>query len=236
VSDGSMKAFIRPALLGFVGAVCLLVANVVSRSQGDVTSPLVYRCLSLSCSLALLAGMSGALWAFVSRRRFSGDSSWVCVISFCTAVAVTAVWTHIAALPNYLRTRGAQHTSSPVSLSVARPNCPIPLPDSATHIQYSAWSRWIAHETYVRFEAPTSDCLEHASKVLQPYAKEYGSSVVSSIAVSPPDEFPKSEESGPRWFDLGRFSGGVVFGLSNHWGPVVWVDTNRQCFYFMDID
>jgi dienelactone hydrolase len=127
-------------------------------------------------------------------------------------------------------------TLSPVSLAMARTNCPIPLPDSATRIQYAAWSQGVGYEVYVRFEAPISDCLEHATNVLQPYAKQSGSSIVSWAAASPPEDFPKSEAFDLQWFDISRFARGVVFSLGNHWGPVVWVDTSRQCFYFIDTD
>ncbi len=132
--------------------------------------------------------------------------------------------------PHVLQTR------SPVSVTVARGGCPIPLPDSAKNIQYAAWSRWVAHETYVRFEAPASDCLAHAKAVLQPYADELSDSVVSEDVSGPPGGFHVSDELAIRWFDISRFTKGVVFRLSKPHGPVVWVDTNRECFYFIDED
>ncbi len=132
-------------------------------------------------------------------------------------------------------------TPSPVSLAVARRNCPIPLPDSATNIQSAGWAFWIAHETSVRFQAPTSVCLDHARKVLLDYAqieaKGEAVSVISGKALTPPEGYPGTNGMlNVPWFDLDRFTGGVVFSLSNHWGPVVWVDTNRCCFYFIDED
>lgn len=154
-------------------------------------------------------------------RALIGLFSCVAFLAGCSTSPVT---------PQVLKTR------SPVSLAAARKDCPIPLPDTAKNIQYAAWSQWIAHETYVRFDAPASDCLTQATAVLQPYAQQFGSSVVSREVSGPPESFHASDKLDVQWFDIGKFTKGVVFQLSDHHGPAVWVDTNRQCFYFIDED
>jgi hypothetical protein len=128
-------------------------------------------------------------------------------------------------------------TPSPLSVAEARQSCPILLPDRATDIQYAEWGFWIAHETYVRFKAPTSDCMEHARKIMQSCAEETHGTMISANANTAPKGFPPTNGMlDVRWFDLDRFAGGVVFSLSNSPGPAVWVDTNRQYFYFIDED
>ena len=61
---------------------------------------------------------------------------------------------------------GVTQTSGPLAVSAARAGCPISLPESATNIEYAVWSLWQASQTFVRFEAPASDCLQHARTIL----------------------------------------------------------------------
>ena len=131
---------------------------------------------------------------------------------------------------------GVIQTSAPLSLTAARArsDCPISLPETATNIQYAVWSLWKASQTFVRFDAPVSDCLEHAEAIMQPYAQSAGLSIASTNVVGP---LPAPNIVSPKdlavaWFDLPRFSAGVQFEVSGRPAPTVWVDTNRGCFYY----
>jgi hypothetical protein len=128
---------------------------------------------------------------------------------------------------------GILQAAIPLSREEAQPNCPITLPEGATNIQYAVWSQWQAAQTYVRFEAPVSVCLEHAKAVMQTYAVNSGKEVTQSRVVGPltmPLVISPTELKIP-WFDLPRFSAGVAFKVNAHPSPTVWVDTNRGCFY-----
>jgi hypothetical protein len=131
---------------------------------------------------------------------------------------------------------GVIQTPVPLSLTAAhlRADCPISLPETATNIQYAVWSLWKASQTFVRFDAPTSVCLEHARNVLQPYSQRAGVSVSSTYVIGPlPAPFVISpKDLTVTWFDLPRFSAGMVFEVSGGRAPSVWVDTNRGCFYY----
>lgn len=138
--------------------------------------------------------------------------------------------------PFYNMEAGVIQTSAPLSLSAARAraDCPIALPDNATNIQFAVWSLWQASQTFVRFDAPVPDCLEHARTVLRPYAQRARLSIVSTNIIGP---LPAPLVVSPRdlaipWFDLPRFSAGVSFMVSAERAPTVWVDTNRGCFYY----
>jgi len=128
---------------------------------------------------------------------------------------------------------GVIQSATPLSRTAAMANCPIALPESASNIQYAVWSLWQASQTFVRFDAPPSDCLEHARIILQPYAQRTGLSISYTNAIGPlPAPFVVSpEDLTVGWFDLPRFSAGVVFQVSGR-APTVWVDTNRGCFYY----
>lgn len=128
---------------------------------------------------------------------------------------------------------GILQSAIPLSREEAQANCPIALPEGATNIQYVVWSEWQASQTYVRFEAPASVCLEHAKSVMQVYAVKSGKNVTQKSVIGPlstPLVISPTELKIP-WFDLPRFSTGSVFKLDFHPSPTVWVDTNRGCFY-----
>ena len=129
---------------------------------------------------------------------------------------------------------GVTQTSGPLAVSAARSGCPISLPESATNIEYAVWSLWRASQTFVRFEAPASDCLKHARTILQPHAQRAGVSIAYTNIVGPlvPPVVVSPKDLSIPWFDLPRFSAGVVFEVSGGQGPAVWVDTNRGCFYY----
>jgi hypothetical protein len=131
---------------------------------------------------------------------------------------------------------GVIRTSEPLSLSAARArsDCPIALPETATNIQYAVWSLWQASQTFVRFEAPVTDCLKHAEAVMQPYAQRAGVNISPTNVVGP---LPAPSIVSPKdltvdWFDLPHFSAGVQFQVNGARAPTVWVDTNRGCFYY----
>jgi hypothetical protein len=128
-------------------------------------------------------------------------------------------------------------TPSPLSLALAREDCPIPLPDGARNIQFAAWGFWIAHEEYVRFEAPASVCLEHAREIMQSRAHGISSAVMVQSISGPFQNPGLSEQLGDlRWFDLERCKRGFEFSLTNGPGPQILVDSNRGCFYYSDQD
>lgn len=164
----------------------------------------------------------------------------ICVVCFVVLFGIGAYWAFNQAQrlsdPFEIMKAGVTQTSAPLSLSAvrARGDCPIELPSSATNIQFAVWSLWQASQTFVRFDAPVSDCLEHALTVLQPYAQRAGLTIASANVSGP---MPAPLVVAPKdlaipWFDLPRFSAGVSFEVSGGRAPAVWVDTNRGCFYF----
>lgn len=131
---------------------------------------------------------------------------------------------------------GVIKTGAPLSLTAARirGDCPISLPETATNIQYAVWSLWQASQTFVRFDAPVSDCLEHAMTILRPYAQRPSVSIASTNVIGPlPAPFVVSPtDSTVPWFDLPSFTAGMLFDVGGERAPTVWVDTNRGCFYY----
>jgi len=134
-------------------------------------------------------------------------------------------------------------TPSPVSLDSAKKECPISLPSSASNIQYGIWSLWQASMTYVRFEAPVRDCLEHAEKGLYEDAKAYGlknATIVSSTNFPEPEPPNTLDDFDVDWFDVKNLSNGIKFELEP-WlraggSPIVYIDQERGIFYYSHFD
>lgn len=129
-------------------------------------------------------------------------------------------------------------TSGPTPLQEASTRCPIPLPATATNIQYAAYRRWQAYEAFVRFEAPVVDCLAHVDKINKLHMDHHPPSDVR-IRWKPIDPaalvlkvsgLPSSMKTS--WFDLQRIQRGQwIKGGGSH-VPAVWVDEDRGLFYY----
>src|SRR5512140_1713690 len=106
--------------------------------------------------------------------------------------------------------------------------CGIPIPPEAKNIRVAGWSQWIAHEDYVRFEAPVPVCLRHAA-VLVPG---------EALAPVPPDRLA-ADARPPQpgifrdlsWFDLGAAQNVVGAGGGSQ-RPQVWGGQNRGVLYY----
>ena len=99
-----MSAVFYSAVFGVAGAVCLAAVHIVSRIEGFATAPLTYRWMTAGCSFSLVAGVLGVIVALARRRQASPVVKGL-IISACMGVALLAVWTQVAALPNYIRDR-----------------------------------------------------------------------------------------------------------------------------------
>lgn len=111
--------------------------------------------------------------------------------------------------------------------------CPIPLPASASNVEYAVWSFGEVTQSWIRFDAPVKDCLTHAESLVQPFRNRDGFTVTATpipedtgvLCVLDPAEVDLS------WFEDCRSADGPVFRVTGGRAPVIWVDTNRGTFY-----
>lgn len=125
------------------------------------------------------------------------------------------------------------HRITPQTRAVAQERCPIPLPESASNVQYAVWSFGQVTQSWVRFEAPATDCLNHAQQMVQPYAERDGWTATSTTIADDPGLLCVLDPTAVdlSWFDLDDSSAGRVFRVSGGRAPVIWVDTNKNAFY-----
>jgi len=121
----------------------------------------------------------------------------------------------------------------PQSRAEAQGGCPIPLPETASNIQYAVWSFGEVVQSWTRFEAPTADCLAHAESMVRPFRNRDGYAVTmipiaedtGVLCVLDPTEVDLS------WFADCQTATGLIFRVTGGRAPVIWVDTGRGVFY-----
>jgi hypothetical protein len=108
----------------------------------------------------------------------------------------------------------------------------VPLPPEARNIRVAGWSQWIAHESYLRFEAPVPVCLQHAAKVLPDETLlPVPANVLANIRPVQPGIFKDFS-----WFDLTTAQNVVGAGGGGSQQPQIWVDQKRGVFYYRLMD
>ena len=169
----------------------------------------------------------------ISRRRpnFLKIALWSAV-----AGVVSAVLGIVAAKALFfwmMEDKVVDNYSKPLTVEQARQeNCPIPLPDSARHVQFVYASGGLqALEILVRFEAPVDVCRGHIAIVFganQP--------AVLPLQLTPIKSTPAPEDHDmvgrATWFDVERIKNGTSTGPAGDWEPQIWIDEDRGIFYY----
>lgn len=93
------------------------------------------------------------------------------------------------------------------------------------------------YKTYVRFEAPPQDCVNHINTVKAYWEEEWDTSLGNFQPPGPIEE-PSydrhfySDPYSPAWFEPNTIDEGVTAGGGGTGVPMVWVDTQRGIFYY----
>jgi len=129
--------------------------------------------------------------------------------------------------------------SSPLSRSEAD-KCPIPLPEGATNIYFAYYSDPPVYQCFVRFEAPYDQALAHVEVVFRNHARAmnwpFRMPNSSAITETPRLDFQPLKDLHVGWFDIGGIRKGITFGELNSWQPQIWIDTERNAFFFCVTD
>ena len=101
---------------------------------------------------------------------------------------------------------------------------------------YAEYSDWIVYHCYVRFEVPHEIGLVYARRVFREHAKKMKWSFREPVRVpiQPPVtfDFDPPPELQIAWFDVNQIRNGETFGELNSWQPQVWIDFDRNLFFF----
>ena len=137
-------------------------------------------------------------------------------------------------------------TAHPMSLAEARGKgpgkCPIDLPGEATEIQYARYSCWQAYVDVVRFHAPVAVCRSQALKLIEKHNEESAPDFRAFVPItfkeihSAPDAINPCSEINIRWFDIENIKKGVFIGEFGSHIPRIWIDEEKEIFYYLYTD
>lgn len=114
--------------------------------------------------------------------------------------------------------------------------CPISLPSTAKDIYYASYSQFSVSQIFVRFEVPYEDAVLHAQRLFREYAARDGR--VTEVSdprpiIEPPElRIEPLPELHVGWFDIEHIHNGVTFGDINVGGPRIWIDKDRNLFFY----
>jgi hypothetical protein len=127
-------------------------------------------------------------------------------------------------------------TTEPLSFEQARGKCPITLPPEAKNIEYAIRSDVTTIESFVRFDIPYEKGIAYASEVFKEHAKILNQDVdipqPREITKPPRLDFQPDSDLHVNWFDIDKIRHGVVFGTVAGWKPQIWIDKDRNLFFY----
>ena len=166
-----------------------------------------------------------------------------CLLLFFAVQAVICTWFIYELTQVYDGPPGnfVTKVDSPISLEQAREEVPLPLPDEASDIYYSHFRYFMAYDFKVKFNAPLEVCKSHAMDIIQKYNENKNDwdrpVALEFIVISEPlSQSQDSEDTYPplniTWFDTYNIENGLEIGDN----PTIWIDTDRNIFYYSASD
>jgi hypothetical protein len=129
-----------------------------------------------------------------------------------------------------------EQTTKPLALEEARQRCPIALPEGATNIQFAYYSDATVHQSFVRFEVAFETGVSHVDRVFREHAERmkwsFKSPAEHAITEAPSLSVTPMSQLHVDWFDLEKVHHGKTYGELNSWQPQVWIDADRNVFFF----
>jgi hypothetical protein len=129
-----------------------------------------------------------------------------------------------------------EQTTRPLALKEARQKCPIALPEGAMNIQFAYYSDATVHQSLVRFEVAFEIGVFHVDEVFREHARRMGWSFKSpagrAITEAPSLSLTPMPQLHVGWFDVEKIHHGKTYGELNSWQPQVWIDEDRNVFFF----
>jgi hypothetical protein len=171
------------------------------------TKRIIYISIIIGCCALLVWGYS-ALRSFLAHDEFFGSAG-----KFVTKA------------------------DSPLTLEQARNNLRFPLPDEASDIYYAHYSQWIAYDFIVKFKAPVETCKSHAMLLVEQYNKNEGNVdrriPLKFIDITEPPLMEQIDQTlNVDWFDVHNIKNGLMISGNNPSQPSIWIDVDRNLFYY----
>jgi len=163
-----------------------------------------------------------------------------CLLLFLVARAVICTWFiyELSQIYDGPPENFVTKVDSPISLEQAREEVPFPLPDEASDIYYAHFRYLMAYEFLVKFKAPLEICKSHAIYIIQRYNENETNPdrhillEFNEITDTPLPVWDSDFPLNITWFDLEN----IKKGLRIDDGISIWIDTDRNIFYYCETD
>lgn len=206
------------------------------KTQSDASPTLLYLfflfLVALPCFLATYFSRDRS-----NRKNLLKALLWSVFAS--TGAAVLVAGSLFALFAYLMSPTRIDHAQEPLTVEQARHlKCPIPLPDSARHVQFAQFDSFRTWEILVRFEASVEICQRHAQAVMDEQTR-LTNQPHYPLQLFPLEKTPLPEirdALGPQpWFDCERVTHGITtfvpHGLQTGGSLQFWIDEERGVFY-----
>lgn len=128
-------------------------------------------------------------------------------------------------------------TDAPLTLEQARNKINFSFPDEASDIYYAHYSQWIAYEFFVRFNASAEVCKSRALLLIEQYNSNENNTqrhipLEFKQITKPPAKEVIDHPLNIIWFDVHNIKNGFTIGGNNPSQPFIWIDVDRNLFYY----
>jgi hypothetical protein len=128
-------------------------------------------------------------------------------------------------------------TTRPISLHEAEAIFKFPFPKSARKIQFAYYHKFLAYVVFLRFEAPSADCIAAVPAIIDSGAFVDIEKLPTETQKLRPasSNLDKLQNAGPLvtpWFNPDEIRIGLETGHAKSYQPKVWIDTERGIFYY----
>jgi hypothetical protein len=128
-------------------------------------------------------------------------------------------------------------TDSPLTLEQARKDLRFPLPDGASDIYYARYAQWKSYDFIVKYKAPVEICKSHAILLVEQFNKKEANvdrhiPLEFKNITEPPQMMHIGQPLNVNWFDVHHIKNGLMIAGNNSMRPSIWIDIDRNLFYY----
>ncbi|MEM7393902.1 MAG: hypothetical protein AAF492_16310 [Verrucomicrobiota bacterium] len=149
------------------------------------------------------------------------------------------VWAFSRMMKNEMAGPPEDHVNKvtePVGLAEVKKDLSFPFPPGASNIYWAEYAQWVAYDFRVRFEAPLEQCRSNALTVLKDFNRKNAHRPVDVTLTRLTNRIDYTEPGPPLnidWFDLHNITNGVRSARGGSHQPTIWIDEDRQIFYYL---
>jgi len=145
----------------------------------------------------------------------------------------------IQIITHYLEKETIRKSDSPLTLNEAKTKINFQFPKSAKNIYFADYNQWIVKEFLMKFDASLEDCKSFSLNLIEKHNQEAPKRKIPNELFKiekSPDPFSPQPSLKVKWFDIDRIKHGFYAGKNASHTPRIWIDSDRNKFYYLYTD